>query len=143
MELIFCNYPQVIDIYHENYEQELNLQGIDFLLDLLKKNKTHGKTLVPEVSVVIVLTECGIAHHQAQLKGTFLEYKEQETLDSYFAVALKTLKEDSNTNMYTRVHVVEFNSFKVPAKSPEIFINALTRYKMPKHFKELVRALIR
>jgi len=121
----------------------LNQQGIDFLLDLLKRNKTSGKDLTPEVTIVIVLTECGIAHHQAQLKGSRLEYKEQESLDAYFPLALKTLKEDSNTNMYNRVHMVEFTSFKVPAKSPEIFINALTRYKMPKHFKELVRALLR
>ncbi|XP_059470556.1 uncharacterized protein LOC132193726 [Neocloeon triangulifer] len=138
-----CCKREVIDLYHESYEQDLNQQGSDFLLELLRKNKTFGKGLFPEVTVVIVLSECGIAHHVAQMKGTRLEYKEQESFDSFFPLALKTLKEDVQTNMYNRVHVVEFSAFKIPAKSPEIFINALTRYKMPRHLKELVRALLR
>ncbi|XP_065342597.1 uncharacterized protein LOC135941192 [Cloeon dipterum] len=138
-----CCKREVIDLHHESYEQEMNQQGTDFLLELLRKNKTSVNQLFPEVTIVVVLTECGMSHHLAQMKGTRLEYKEPESLDSYFAFALKNLKEDTNSNMYNRVHVVEFDSFKVPPKSPEIFINALTRYRMPKHIKELVRALLR
>lgn len=124
---------KVLDCYAEQYEKEISIKGNDWLRWHMNQNS--------DLIVVLVVTECAVAHQMAQYRSSTqsaIEYKKTDFRDQLFPMALKLLKVD----LHIRVEVVELEGFKVDFESPTLFPNPFTRYKLPNALNQLICSIL-
>lgn len=114
------------------------------MIKLLAKNKVfENGSNIPELTVVLVWTECGMKYYKAHLEKKS-SICISDSAYGYFITFLHSLVESADCNMYKRVLIVQFeSSCATLSESPELPMNRLKRYTMPNHFNLLIQALTR
>jgi hypothetical protein len=130
----------VVDIFESEYEQELNIHGLRFLLDRqLPTSDLHEKY---DIKIIIIHTNLSVQIGNAYHARKELQNKQEEYSDTFYVPALQHFILKPSDYDYTNVFNVRLSQF--PLEQPEnniLILNRHASYAIPEHFDSLCRAI--
>ncbi|CAB3365734.1 Hypothetical predicted protein [Cloeon dipterum] len=122
---------EVIDIFHEDYEQQLNIHGLEFITKFTREGGAN-----PNVKIILIHSDETVG--LLQKRGHLKEWEENEKL---IKIVYKDLTENPCQLKYNKVYNVCLEKFPLTDPNQRIKLNNLTTYYYPRHSELLCRDL--
>ncbi|XP_065350953.1 uncharacterized protein LOC135946594 [Cloeon dipterum] len=122
---------EVIDIFHEDYEQQLNIHGLEFITKFTREGGAN-----PNVKIILIHSDETVG--LLQKRGHLKECEENEKL---IKIVYKDLTENPCQLKYNKVYNVCLEKFPLTDPNQRIKMNNLTTYYYPRHAELLCRDL--
>lgn len=132
-----------MDIFDSEYEKELNIHGLKFLLDRqLPGSDLHLKY---DIKIIVIHTNLSVKIIKAYLARKEVQKKQEEYADTFYVPALEHFILKPYDYNYTNVFNVLLSKF--PMARPEdnniLLLNKHASYSIPEHFETLCQAIER
>jgi hypothetical protein len=130
----------VVDIFESEYEKELNIHGLRFLLDRqLPDSDLHERY---DIKIIIIHTKLSMQISNAYQARKELQKKQEEYSDTFYVPALQHFILKPLDYNYTNVFNVRLTNFSLAQPENKILIlNNQASYAIPEHFDSLCRAI--